>query len=560
LLTAGSTRLALDQHRDALALAVNHLSWNKELVLPKPIDSPVDTVFVVDIRKLGWQRRPFTRLRDGKGVGPSHLNLFDLVLLEYPYAVLYEGSPTFDDLAREFLAPADQVRPVVYVRADWFVSVATQPPLYEDLLQLPFDLKGLEETLGVQSEANVADGIAHRGGLAVSGVSHHNRVVERHPGSKTGYYWKSFDFRSSKGRDNIFADPVDLAPAGGELIFGLPNGLQGYLLVNGKGERLEAAPTDVVTDRFAADKAVRNGLACMRCHDRGMKLFADAVRQAVEKLPGVAAFDRKKALQLYPGQADLDRLLKADGDHFTGALKAVLGRPPQAEPLGPVSQRFLDAPLLLTTAGAELGLPGPDGLRPVFRTPGFAALGLVPLASEGAIRRDTWEDYYDQVVRLLGLGAPVLPLDGLTRRDHRPAEGLDVRLATNRRGNIVESGDKMVLFVTNHSRKDVYVELVGTDSRGKKVILVPSTKVVRAGEKLRFPTEGGIEIGSALGRDQVTLFASDAPFPGGEVLRGDGVADRVVHQFFGLRLGDGPPRVIIDPARVLKKTIDIETR
>ena len=56
VLTAGATRDRLADHRAALAKAMNHLSREPKLVQPKSIDSPADTVFVVDIRELGWHR------------------------------------------------------------------------------------------------------------------------------------------------------------------------------------------------------------------------------------------------------------------------------------------------------------------------------------------------------------------------------------------------------------------------------------------------------------------------------------------------------------------------
>ncbi len=156
LLTAGVTRDELELHREALTKAVNHLSWEPGLVRPQSIDEPVNSLFAVDIRRLGWHRQPYQRVHGRQKAGHSELNLFDLVLLEYPYAILYEDSETADHLAEEFLRPAGQVRPIVSVRADWFVSMATQPPLYEDLLQLPFELKDLESKLGIDSEANFA--------------------------------------------------------------------------------------------------------------------------------------------------------------------------------------------------------------------------------------------------------------------------------------------------------------------------------------------------------------------------------------------------------------------
>src|SRR5207302_402650 len=103
--------------------------------------------------------------------------------------------------------PSGMVRPIPYVRADWFVSTITQPPFYEDFLRLPFDVAELEKKLGVDAERNVRDQIARRAGMSVSGVSRNNRVVERHP-FQHGAYWKSFDFRSSKGQENSFRDPI----------------------------------------------------------------------------------------------------------------------------------------------------------------------------------------------------------------------------------------------------------------------------------------------------------------------------------------------------------------
>jgi serine/threonine-protein kinase len=559
LLTGGVTREELDLHRDALTKAFNHLTWEPLLVRPQAIDEPINSLFAVDIRQLGWHRQPFQRIKGRRVIGRSELNLFDLVLLEYPYAVLYEDSETFDHLVDEFLRPAGQVRPIIYVRADWFVSTATQPPLYEDLLQLPYELKQLADRLGIDADANLNSYIARRAGMTVSGVSRNNRVVERHP-TKYGAYWKSYDFRSSKGDENIFQDPVHLYPAGSEMIFNLPNGLQGYLLANGKGARLESAPTEIVTDKFAEDKTVRNGLACMRCHDQGMKTFLDTVHPAMLRLPGSAGLDKRQVLQLYPEQKELDRLVAEDTERFLSSLERVLGKPQRQEPLIPVSRRFLDSPLQLSAAAAELGLAEPSGLKEVFRAPQFAALGLVPLSVGGVVRRDMWEDYYDQVVRGLGLGIPIVPLDGLTRRDFRGDPALDVELRTNKKGNVFEAGDELVIYVLNRSKKDVYIELIGTSARGEKVILPVAANRVRAGQEYRFPPSGGLKIRSGVGREEITLFASEVEMPAGWLLRGKGVSDRVIHPWYEPSSARPGKNKYFDPTRLIKKTIDLETR
>ena len=149
-------------------------------------------------------------------------------------------------------------------------SVCTQPPLYEDMLQLPLHLYEMEARLNVNSDDNFRTDKAKRAGMTVSGVSRNNRVVERHDAA-FGYYWKSYDFKTSKGGENMFRDPLYFDFTGGEMIFSLPNRMQGYYVTNNKGNRLEEAPTSIVVDKFASDKTVRTGLACIRCHDQGVK-------------------------------------------------------------------------------------------------------------------------------------------------------------------------------------------------------------------------------------------------------------------------------------------------
>lgn len=557
VLTSGATADALEIERQALAKAMNHLSYEAELVRPEPIDPPVNSVFAIDIRKLGWHKQPFRVIRDDKDAGASAVNLFDMILLEYPYAAIYEDSETFDSLVEEFLTPAKQVRPVVYVRSDWFCSVVTQPPLYEDMLQLPFDLSKLEERLGVDAQANLDSFRAIRAGMVISGVSRNNRVVERQPARGTLYYWKSFDFRTSRGEENMFRDPIDLHPSGGEMVFALPNGMQGYYVADTRGVRLELAPTDIVTDKFAEDRTVRNGLACIRCHDQGIKDFVDTVRPAVEKLPGSPGIRKRDVLKLYPEQKVMDEWIRQDRQRFLGALEKLFGKKRFTEPLIPVSQRYLDKEISLTAAGAELGLADPTVLQPLFKQPQFAALGLMPLSADGVVRRDTWEDYYDAVTRHLGLGVPLVAIDGVTRRDHVPSSShLNVELKTNRRNNVFAPGDEMEVQVINRGSKDVHIEVVGTSVRGRKVVLTPANTVVKAGETFRW---GPFKIQPRLGKEIVTLFAAESQFPAGVLLRGDGVTDRFVHPIY--QPGRGKQAGLeYDPSLLLKKTIEIETR
>jgi serine/threonine-protein kinase len=560
-LMAGATADELELQREALAKAINHLSWEPRLVRPIAVDEPVKSVFVIDLRDLGWQMQPFERVQGSRKTGRSPVNLFDLALLDYPYGILQEGADTFDDLVNEFLAPSDMVRPIPYVRADWFVGVVTQPPFYEDFLQLPFDLKELEEKkLGIDTAANVRDGVARRAGLAVSGVSRNNRVVERHP-FQHGAYWKSFDFRTTKGAENIFRDPILLHPAGGEMIFNLPNGLQGYYVANNQGVRVESAPTEIVTDKYSDDKVVRLGLSCIRCHERGMKEFADTIRPALLRLPGSPGFDKRFALRLYAEQPQMDDWLKEDSERFASAMAKLVGRSLTREPLIPVTRRYLDDPLHLGTVAGELGLADTAGLQEMFRAPQFVAMGLMPLGSQGVIRREAFEEFFEPLVRGLGLGVPVVPLDGVALRDFAPAsKSIPVALTTNKKLNVFEPGDELVVTVTNSSERAIWIELIGTSARGRKVILTPTPLQVGPGQSYRFPPQGGLKIRGGLGKEQITLFASHQEFPGGELLRGAQVSDRVVHPYYQYRKDGNRWRQTMDPTTIVKKTIDIETK
>jgi len=549
LLTRGATRDELDLQRDALAKTINHLTYERQPVMIEAIDGETASVFAVDIRKLGWQRDAL-QATGNPGKLKSSLNVYDLLLLEYPYAITYGDSETYDKLRTELMRPAGMIREIAYLRIDWFCSVALQPALYHDMMQMPSNVTELEhEIIGVDVAAELKHKNVNRGAVVLSGVSRNNRAAERYA-VPHGAYWKSIDYATSKGDENIFRDPINLHGVGGEMIFNLPNGLQGYYLANAFGQRIDSGPTEIVTDKFAEDKVVRNALSCIRCHDQGMKSFKDVVRPAVEMLPDNLGFSRREVLELYPKQEILIEFLKSDGERFLTALEQVLGHPQTIEPLAPVTRRFLEDPLTLTTASGELGLAKPGDLAAVFRNRHFAALGLVPLASHGAVRRDAWEDYFDQIVRELGLGEPVVPLDAVSRFDYAPlGHGPDVQISTTRGSRVFSAGDEIAISVSNTGKLPIFIELVGTGTKGEKVVLIPSGTPLLAGQSLRFPEQNTITVKPSLGQELITVFASETEFASGTLYRGKNRADRYVHDQTTKQLSP-----------IIKKSLVIETR
>lgn len=111
--------------RAAFLEALQHLSLKPGPARPPAVD-PNETIFRVDLRQLGWDETPFDN---------SRVNLYDLILLEYPFAPLPERSEVWAELSENYLQQARPVRPVAYLRADWFVRAALAPPLRTDLLK-----------------------------------------------------------------------------------------------------------------------------------------------------------------------------------------------------------------------------------------------------------------------------------------------------------------------------------------------------------------------------------------------------------------------------------------
>jgi serine/threonine-protein kinase len=407
--------------RAALAKALNSLSWQPDIVVPRAVD-PDQTVFAVDVGELGWERD----------------DLWRAVMKEYPYGVSYAGSrdPQLRRLDQEIGNETDCELSVV--RADWFVALATQPPLYHALLELPRDARTLEERLRVDVLADFRAGRLARAGFATSGVSGQNRLVERHAAAH-GAYWKSYDFKARSPRNVLTRFPLGpefdgnpfpqqaFRQAGGEIIFNLPNGLQGYLLVNTKDERIDAGPVEIVSDalKTAGTPAVINGLSCMSCHKHGMLPFKDAVRDGT----AVGGDALRMVQQLYPPQATLDRQVRQDGDRFLAALGRATGpflqvgedRPrPLAdfpEPVGETARGYLLKDLGLAEAAYELGLEQPEQLRSMIEgSRALRSLGLAPLAAGRSIRRDEWEtldgtSLFQKAARELQLGSPLRPVN-----------------------------------------------------------------------------------------------------------------------------------------------------
>ena len=387
LYNAGETMEALRAYRRALSKLVNSLSWGRNVVNPRPID-PKETIFYIDLRDYEWE------------IGTNRWTQIEQV---YPYSIEFE-SPTQASLREKLMDLREELAcEAPFIHVDWFLATASLPPLYHDILGLPKTDRELEARLEVnvvENLQNAAGKRVWRAGFSDSGVSNHNRVVERHL-SRYGAYWKSYDFAGSVGTQNIFTHPLAFTHDGGEIIFNLPNGLQAYYLSDAGGRRLDAAPINIVSNPAASDPTVRNGLSCIGCHTEGMKTFKDQVRAVVRQNANLP-FNKARALSLYVDKATMDAFVDEDTNRYRQALEATGGVFGGIEPV----QRFHEAfqrPLDVSHAAASVGLETADFLQKVGENTSLKNLGLGVLTGvSSSVKRDTWTSNFSKIVATLG--------------------------------------------------------------------------------------------------------------------------------------------------------------
>jgi serine/threonine-protein kinase len=405
-------------YRAALSKLANSLSWKKPIVIPRAVDADA-TIFNVDVRDLGWDD-PQVWLE---------------ILKVYPYGLTHahDADPETRNAAQVVYALTGCDLP--YLRADWFLATASRPPLYHTILGLPHKAYDLERRLHVSVEDDFLRNKLARAAFLTSGVSKQNRLVDRHM-ADYGAYWKSYDFKSNEGRGNLVQFPLGpvftanpysdqaFEHAGGEIIFNLPNGLQGYLLVNNKGERIDEGPIDIVSDsqQTSGTPVIVNGLSCMACHKHGMIRFEDRLRDGA----GVFGRAQVKVQQLFARQEVMDKLLGEDEGLFLGALEKATGPflregagadrkdlRELPEPIGYAARRYVKD-LSAADVAFELGLDDPQKLPVLIGgNPKLREIGLGPLVHGGALKREAWESLrglislYHQAAIQLRLGDPL---------------------------------------------------------------------------------------------------------------------------------------------------------
>lgn len=316
---------------------INSVSRERRLAAVEPVDGTDGAVVRIDIRDYGWSLDDWAALTRGvhtpgaEEAGFSREAWEDVAEI-YPYAI----DPHSDPLLKVIAAATGD--PVPIMRADWFTHFGSKQPYYDMLLRLPPQIGILEAFLGIDVAQEIYDLRVVRAGMAPgsSGVSDHNRMLERFDLPRGGYYWKSYDFADDDGLQSLelYPDgPNDIGPLrtglepfehdGGEMIFSLPNGLQGYYLSLANGDRLAVGPASIVSFRqkqIGKGVEIENARSCFDCHANGIIAKRDQIR---DKIIASNRFDRDQLdllMQMYVPNDELAEVYRDDQRTFIRAL------------------------------------------------------------------------------------------------------------------------------------------------------------------------------------------------------------------------------------------------
>jgi hypothetical protein len=520
----------MDLYRAAVFKLINSVSRGSRIVLPAPVDK-AKTLYRIDIRDYGWSAQDWETY-----VAPV-----------YPYALRGIDVRAENEIAK-LTGSA-----VTWLRADWFVFTASQPPLYHDLLKLPETEQALEHQLGVDTLANLRAGRAIRAGFRQSGVSQGNRLIERHEAAG-GMYWKSYDFTplQRQGGHDLFRSPLGPTGAGltrnsdrefhhdgGEIIFTLPNGLHGYLLATSDGKRIDRGPTEIVQDKKRPDGAIINGISCMACHHEGVKQHqfkdgresSDLLVDEMKKIVLAAGLDRDETHlieDLHPGDEALHKALKADEQAYAAALKQTFaGRVFGNDPVSVLYNRF-KKDVTLETLPAEFGEQDPSFLQRLkySRDADMESIAAQFQAGLG-FPRASWLDQFRKITDTLAytvrdyqsLAYAEFTSSNAKVGGHEGraplADGGSLRISTDKSHYV--AGEK--LTVRLHVSEGMYVRLYHKSADNQVAQIFPNRfrtdNFVRGGEAVRLPGPGDafeFTMSAPFGTEIIQAIASPVQF------------------------------------------------
>lgn len=446
------------EYAATFSFVCNSLSTRRKIYIPQFVGASDETVIRVDIRNYDWKSESLDKLGlKGSGTKPFPEPYFHYVIdkpiLEKVKVKkkITEKVPWKDDYGRQYQykdgswayknvekeveveelvanrreycpEKAPWLDPVAngtlytatcssfpIFRLDWFVANVIVPPAYYDILGLGKTIKDFERLIFANDELAAKARSQDKAIVVASIVARNNRTLLRSPTFTGGYYWQSHDsLKSVDDRDYVkflLNEKFDAT----EDIASLPNGLQVYFLTDGKGNRIDAASTEIAIDNTANDRIVRTGRSCIICHSDGIRPINDEVRSLTRKLQDPKQVqllitreeDAYKIDDLF--SSDLDEQIIKDQNYYRAAVARASGTQSEvvSKTLNEIYNWYVERLLSIEDISREVGINVNNLDVYIKASKDNVVLGLLKTPTR-PIRRDQWEAAYGRFEILIG--------------------------------------------------------------------------------------------------------------------------------------------------------------
>lgn len=250
-----------------------------------------------------------------------------------------------------------------------------------------------------------------------SGVAEQKtRKIENQASGNRGYFWITFDSRNVSGATDPLEnlDKRDIKHDASEVIAAIPKHvggqhgtLQAYFLANGKGERQEKAPADIVRDDTGTRGVeIRNTISCVVCHETGLRHpTLDQYRGYILSGGRIASYDKnvQREIDRYLDSPIAREINRNNEDYAAGVSMCNGLTTKQNALLFRDTVRAWDAPVTPEQAALELYTTVAEwrlALGSYSRTQGLTGR-LVLMAQNQPITRQQFEANYSLAQRIM---------------------------------------------------------------------------------------------------------------------------------------------------------------
>ncbi len=487
------TTRAMTVYRHAVAKLLNLVSRAPQPKTFKSIDA-AGTIIAFRLSDLGWTERQWQQIK-------AH----------DPYALPPQSSGGTD-----LITHAASWR---HVRGDWLAQAALRAPLYRQLLGQAKTAGALRKALHLSLQTNIQSALVKRIAIQGSAIAKNNRLLERHE-IGNGVYWTSYDFSSSKGRQNLAKHP--LGPYGkrafrhklNTVLYSLPNGFPAFYLNDDEGRQLVAAPRRILRDEGIGTGVIFAAQSCLSCHGNGPVKISRAAKVVKIKTSRLSKAAQAAVEELYVGLDNMNASIASDARSMDAAFRRA-GLQQNltlhgVEGLSALMERYRQ-PVDLQTAAKELGVR-PQDLSQRLTKQSQKFYGLARRLSQGGTAREEFSALFgalSAVVNRATGAKPQVAITGAPRGGGIPdgqgdagttpallgqkkARKPPLRLSLYSNKSLYKRNDSAQFWA--RTTRDCNLTLINIDTLGRGTVIFPNDfhpdNKLTAGQTLNLPGEG----------------------------------------------------------------------